>query len=173
MPLEEVKVKLYWMVDGSVQTQRPVSVPPAGVTDSYRSVYKEGGERPTTVGDVMSSPVLALDVGGLVDDAINLLEENDLHHLPLTRSGLLVGLVSDRDLYRALDEPDKPVSQVMTRQLVVTTPDTPLRDAAGAMMERKISCLPVVDADTFPVGIVTIADVMSYLVTHPSLKLWD
>ena len=45
----------------------------------------------------------------------------------------------------------------MTNEVLTTTPDTPLADAARQMLERKIGCLPVLE-DSQLVGILTEAD---------------
>jgi CBS domain-containing protein len=49
------------------------------------------------------------------------------------------------------------VKEVMTTEVITTTPDTPLRDAARVMAERKLGCLPVCERGRL-VGIVTEGD---------------
>ena len=45
----------------------------------------------------------------------------------------------------------------MTRDVLTTTPNTPLQEAAALMRDRKIGCLPVIDGDAL-VGILTEGD---------------
>jgi CBS domain-containing protein len=52
------------------------------------------------------------------------------------------------------------VNEVMTTELVTTTPDTPLAEAARLMAHRKLGCLPVVE-DGKLVGILTEGDFVS------------
>jgi CBS domain-containing protein len=61
----------------------------------------------------------------------------------------------------------------MTSRLIVSRPSTFLKDAARVLMTEKISSLPVIDAELQPVGLVTMADVLGYLVNHPAMELWS
>jgi CBS domain-containing protein len=127
---------------------------------------------PAVVADVMSPEVTTLmrnDTLSLADDIMNL---GRIRHLPvLDDDEQLVGLVSQRDLFRgslarALGYGDLGqrrlldtimVKEVMTEDVVSTTADTPIQDAARLMLERKIGCLPVLERERL-VGIVTEAD---------------
>jgi CBS domain-containing protein len=96
-----------------------------------------------------------------------------IRHLPvLDDDGQhLVGMVSQRDLFRgalacALGYGQHAqrkvldtlfVKEVMSTDVITTTPDTPLVEAARVLVERKIGCLPVVEKGRL-VGIVTESD---------------
>jgi len=54
-----------------------------------------------------------------------------------------------------------PVKEVMAANLLTTTPDTPLSEAARLMAERKIGCLPVVEKDNL-IGILTESDFVAH-----------
>lgn len=79
-------------------------------------------------------------------------------------------MISDRDLRAAtpvLGDPARAdalqsirVGDEMARDVATTRPDDPIEDAALAMYERKIGCLPVVDGEGLLVGIVTSSDVL-------------
>jgi CBS domain-containing membrane protein len=58
------------------------------------------------------------------------------------------------------------VKEVMSTDVLTTTPDTPLVEAARVLMERKIGCLPVVE-DGHLVGIVTEADFVAIVARNP------
>jgi CBS domain-containing protein len=104
-----------------------------------------------------------------VDDVMRL---GRIRHLPVVdEDGSLAGILSQRDLFHggllralgygsharnhALD--DLLVKEAMKTDVVTTTPDTPLADAARVMLKRKIGCLVVLDAGKL-VGILTEAD---------------
>jgi CBS domain-containing protein len=125
------------------------------------------------VRDIMTAEVTTLlrnDKLTLADDIMNL---GRIRHLPvLADDGQeLVGIVSQRDLFRgalahALGYGQHAqrkifdtlsVKQVMSSDVVTTTPDTPLAEAARILTERKIGCLPVVEGGRL-VGIVTETD---------------
>jgi CBS domain-containing protein len=62
------------------------------------------------------------------------------------------------------------VGDFMTRQVVTIHPDSPVRDAARLMLDRKISGLPVVDAADHVVGIVTEHDLLRRRTDRPGSK---
>lgn len=126
----------------------------------------------THVADIMTSDVTTLKQNEkltLADDLMNL---GRIRHLPvLDEDGVVVGIVSQRDLFRgalakALGYGQHAsrkildtfvVKDVMTTDLVTTTPETAVVDAARVMIKRKIGCLPVVK-DGRLVGIITEGD---------------
>jgi acetoin utilization protein AcuB len=88
----------------------------------------------------------------------------------------LAGLVSLLDVARAYPAdvnplsasagergPRRPVSSIMARHLHTVAPDTPIEDAARALLEHKIGALPVL-RDGHPVGIITESDIFRALV---------
>ncbi|MCA9307727.1 MAG: CBS domain-containing protein, partial [Phycisphaerales bacterium] len=56
--------------------------------------------------------------------------------------------------------------QIMTRAIVAASPDDAVSDAACQMFRHGISCLPVLDEDEGCVGIVTLNDVLRWLLDH-------
>jgi CBS domain-containing membrane protein len=95
-----------------------------------------------------------------------------IRHMPVVRGPRLVGLVSSRDVLaaapsRLVDDDEQlaremlsrvPVAEVMKRELITVLPDTELETVCDELLERKIDCLPVVDADGNLLGIVTASD---------------
>ena len=82
--------------------------------------------------------------------------------------GLLVGLFTDSDLTRLLEQHrdeqlDRPLSEVMTRAPTTITSETILEDAVVQLTRKKISELPVVGDDGEPVGMIDITDVIGLL----------
>jgi acetoin utilization protein AcuB len=107
-----------------------------------------------------------------VTDALRLMRERKVRRLPvLDRHGKLVGIVADQDLLYASPSPVSSLSvwemhyllaklkveEVMTRQVITVTEDTPLEEAARIMADNKIGGLPVMREDKL-VGIVTETD---------------
>jgi acetoin utilization protein AcuB len=91
-----------------------------------------------------------------VRQALEILKERRLRHLPvLDEDDVLVGIVSEKDLLRA--QPDRRVSEVMTKKVVTVTEYTALEEAARIMADSKISSLPVMRNGKL-VGIVTETD---------------
>jgi acetoin utilization protein AcuB len=107
-----------------------------------------------------------------VEEALRKMREYHIRRLPvLDRSGQLVGIVSEKDLLYASPSPATSlsiyemnyllsrltVSEVMTRDVITVTEDTPVEDAARIMTDNKIGGLPVVREGQL-VGIITETD---------------
>jgi acetoin utilization protein AcuB len=107
-----------------------------------------------------------------ISEALNLMKKERVRRLPVVdKHGQLVGIVSDKDLLHASPSPATSLSvweityllsqirveDVMTKQVITVTEDTPLEDAARIMADNKIGGLPVVK-DGAVVGIITETD---------------
>ena len=98
--------------------------------------------------------------------------------------GRLAGLFTDSDLARLFEDRadaafDEPVGNVMTTRPVVIGPDARAGEALDVLRARKISELPVVDAEGRPVGMIDITDLIGLEPSVPTappppvLKLAD
>ena len=125
------------------------------------------------VRDSMVREVITVSPETTAAEALKLCRERGIRHLPVLDGGRMVGLISDRDLRLAtpaLGDPNRAaalekirVGDEMSREITTADPEDPIEQAAMAMHERKIGCLPVVEGDTL-VGILTASDVMAALV---------
>jgi len=124
------------------------------------------------VKDVMSREVRTVTRNDQLGVADKLMRDERIRHLPvIDESGDVCAVVSQRDLFRgallrALGYGSRAeetmlrqvvVKEAMSAELVTTTPDTSVAEAARVMIERGIGCLPVLDAGKL-VGIVTETD---------------
>lgn len=131
------------------------------------------------VEDYMSknTKTIAPDAGLI--DALLLTCSTDVRHLPVIKDGKMIGIISDRDIKRALPtkQSDKntdiwdaleevKVESVMTTNVMTTTKSTDLRSAATVMMREKVSALPVVDAEGALEGIITTEDILWAYITE-------
>ena len=124
------------------------------------------------VSDAMTRELETLDSNQRLTVAEDLMQQRRIRHLPvLNDDGDLVGIVSQRDLFfgalawsmgqgklaqeKALEA--FPVKQVMHTDVVTIESDEPLSEAARLMADRKIGCLPVLQAGKL-VGILTEGD---------------
>jgi CBS domain-containing protein len=89
-----------------------------------------------------------------------IMAEEIVRHFPVVNEkGTIVGIVSDRDLFT----PEARVAaDVMTRSVVTVSPKAKLETAAAQLVNRNISCLPVMENSTL-VGIVTTTDLVMTL----------
>jgi acetoin utilization protein AcuB len=125
------------------------------------------------VSEWMTSDPFTLTEGDRVKTAVQHLLSAGIRHVPILRDGKLVGIVTDRDLRRALPSleagagPEKyrafmeqtPLKDIMTANPVTCTPEADLVDAVRIFAERKLGAIPIVDADRL-VAILTQIDIM-------------
>ena len=125
------------------------------------------------VRDVMTTVVTTLKRNDKLTLADDVMQLGRIRHLPILDDDAeqLVGIVSQRDLFRGalaqalgygqyarrklLDT--FAIKDMMTTDVITTSPDTPLVDAAQLLIERKIGCLPVVENERL-IGIITEGD---------------
>lgn len=92
--------------------------------------------------------------------ALDIMGEYHISGLPVThKDGLVVGIVTNRDLRFETDF-ERPVSEVMTSEgLVTVPPDTGLEEAKRLLHKHRIEKLLVVDAKGYLKGLITIKDI--------------
>ena len=94
-----------------------------------------------------------------VRDALALMERYRISGVPITKEGKLVGILTNRDL-RFESNYDQPISNIMTKDGLVTAPEgTSLDDAQKILGKHRIEKLPIVDKDGYLKGLITIKDI--------------
>ena len=125
----------------------------------------------------MTPNVITIDRNESLGTALRLMREHRIRRLPVVSKGKLVGIVSDRDLKGALPSQATSldvwelhglidrmkISDIMTKKVITTTPDSTIERVALTMMEKKIEGLPVLDTAGNLVGIITEGDVFRAL----------
>jgi IMP dehydrogenase len=103
---------------------------------------------------------ITLPKDATVADAKNNMKEHSIGGIPvIDDNGLLIGIVTNRDL-RFEKNNDRKISEVMTSENLVTTKvGTSLKEAEGILQENKIEKLPVVTNDNKLVGLITFRDI--------------
>jgi acetoin utilization protein AcuB len=101
------------------------------------------------------------------------------HHLLVVDEGVLVGVVSDRDLLRAISPNidttrytaqdwstlQKRVHQISTRHPITLPPEATVLEAVSIFNTYCISCIPIVALDNRPLGILSWRDILKHLTT--------
>jgi IMP dehydrogenase len=102
-----------------------------------------------------------------IGDALKLMKENKIGGIPIVNNaGKLVGILTNRDLRFETNKKRK-VSEVMTREKLVTAPEgTDLKKAEKILQKYKIEKLPVVGRDGKLIGLITYRDIIQ-LQSHP------
>lgn len=125
----------------------------------------------------MSASPVTVEPDDTLETVKEIFDQLAFHHLPVVEDYRLVGVVSDRDLLKALSPHlgsaaetardlatlKKRVHQVMNRSLVTLPVSAQLADAIRIFNREGVSCIPVVDEEQRPLGILTWRDVMRAL----------
>ena len=128
--------------------------------------------------DLMTPDPVTATPQATVAEVWDLMRELEIRHVPVVENGVLVGMLSDRDLAR-LDigrlltdegaealrlELSTPVVKVMSADVVAVNPETETEEIVELLVEHRFGALPVVRPDTRElVGIVSYIDVLRAL----------
>lgn len=121
--------------------------------------------------DIMTENPVSVKPWETIGQAEELMAENRIRQLPVTKDHELVGIVTDRDIRSFLsgclstpEESEKArgtqVNDVMTGAPLTLSPEDDLHDAVELLLEEKIGGVPVVDSAEGLVGIVTYVDIL-------------
>ena len=126
------------------------------------------------VGQFMSKDVFSVKTDDIIDLAANIMDWKNIRHIPVEdKNGNLVGLITSgmflRFMARSYGKQQKmiPVNEIMIKEPITATPETPTAKAIEIMLKNKVGCLPVVHRKKL-VGIVTENDFVK--ISH---KLFD
>lgn len=132
--------------------------------------------------DIMSTPAVVCGPHATLAEVVDLLVDREVSGLPVVDDdGAVVGIISERDLARALGAPvmrlamhgaiqtgpflrhshgeSLDASRIMSSPVVSVDPDTPLREVAATMVDHQVNRLAVVEGGRL-VGVVTRGDIL-------------
>jgi CBS domain-containing protein len=103
-------------------------------------------------------------------DVVRLMVEHNIGAVAVLRNGEMAGLFTERDLMRRVvnesrDPRTTPVAEVMTRDLVVVSPDRSLEDCLALMRERGFRHLPVCQGKQLR-GLISLRDLLAHAVVE-------
>ncbi len=125
------------------------------------------------VKDLMVRDVATLDIGDELSLANDIMKLGRIRHLPVLEGKTLVGILSERDLFRSSllealgHEPTKTrdvmkairIQDIMVRKLITVSPEADIKEAVELMLKHKIGCVPVVSGGEL-LGLVTETDIL-------------
>jgi acetoin utilization protein AcuB len=131
----------------------------------------------------MSKKVITVNADDTMQNAIYILQEQNIKILPVMDDANLVGIITDRDLKKAspsdattldMHELLFLVSKIKVRDLMkkpvyTAKPDDTVEEAAARLLEKKVSGLPVLDESDRLVGIITRSDLFRVLISLSGL----
>ncbi|MCJ7786226.1 MAG: CBS and ACT domain-containing protein [Desulfobacterales bacterium] len=135
------------------------------------------------ISDVMTKNPITVDSETLVLDAQRIMRENNIRRLPVVDKGNLVGIVTQHDLLQASPSPATSLSihelnyllakmkvkEVMKKNPITLSPDTPFEEALRFGQDKKIGSFPIMDKGKL-VGIITESDIVRFLTRALGLR---
>ena len=114
---------------------------------------------------VMSKKVVSVSVPGSREKVLDLMRKENKAVLPVVKEddNKLVGVVTRSDLINNPDE--EQIAMLMSRTLIIASPDEDVKDVASRMIENNVRRVPVVNDDGELVGIITSFDIVSQALT--------
>lgn len=126
-----------------------------------------------TVHDIMTAHVITIDSHATLPEIRDILAENAFRHVLVKEHNRIVGVITDRDIRRALPSDatslakweipllleNTKAKELMHSPVITVLEDAPIQYAARVMLEEGISCLPVLYGDELK-GIVTSSDIL-------------
>ncbi len=123
------------------------------------------------VSEIMSRELVTTTPDKRVGQALQLMQQHNIRHLPVLEHGRMVGWITSRDLREVLlaSMLEKiTVGDVMIKAPLSVTPESGVEEAARLIREHKVGGLPVLEGDRL-VGVITMLDVIGAFLTLLSL----
>lgn len=115
------------------------------------------------VSTLAKRPAITISAKATIADAAKVMSERRIGFLPVLDNGRLVGVVSERDLVRAVASglsPDQPIEMVMTREVITINFNDDVEAAWALMKSKGIRHLVVLRGDEV-YGVVSIRDFLA------------
>lgn len=129
------------------------------------------------INEIMSKRIVTIEMDDTLRVVRDIFSNVKFHHLLVVEHGRLYGVLSDRDLLKALSPNletaaesrqdratlNKRVHQVMSREPITLPESAGVYDAIRLFNTQTITCIPIVDSQNRPVGIISWRDILKML----------
>ncbi len=140
-------------------------------------------KRAVVAQDLMTTPVTTLSSDATLADAWETMRRDGLRHIPIVSlHGVLVGMVSDRDILRHAPElvlaansaqaAHRRLGEILSPRLIFAAPLTEIRQIARLMLDESIHAVPILDPLRRPIGLLSTQDLLRAVAHHGPLELW-
>lgn len=133
------------------------------------------------VSAIMTRTVVTVEMDDTLKTIYGIFKKVKFHHVPVVEGHKLSGVISDRDILRHMspfvgtpsqmsrDEAtmNKRAHQIMSRMPITITRTHNIHEAIAMLLDKKVSCLPVVSTQGHVEGIVTWRDLMQACLMEP------
>ena len=134
----------------------------------------ESETRTSVIGRIMTTRVVTIEMDDSLEVVRDIFKKVRFHHLLVVDNNRLVGIISDRDMLKAVSPfvgtmsettrdratLNKRAHQIMLHHPVTVRSSCSLQEAAELMLARGVSCLPITTVGGEVLGIVTWKDVL-------------
>ena len=126
------------------------------------------------VGEIMTRNVVSVPIDATIVEAAELMRDSDIGFLPVIASGIVVGVVTDRDLVvRGIGEGKNPyitqIQYLMSTKPVCCYEDDVLTEAADILATNHVHRLVVVDDNNKLAGLLSIDDLAAHMSSDRAL----
>ena len=145
-------------------------------TDSAFGAYKifqESSPCPVLKAeDIIRTHMITVGPQCSVVEAISIMNERAVHHLPVIDEKRLVGLVSDRDLLGHETKNESLVRDLMSTRLLTARNDSSLWKIAQIMTTGRVHCVLVIDEEQKLQGLLTSLDILACMTYQAPTEVW-
>ncbi|MBA6379008.1 MULTISPECIES: CBS domain-containing protein [unclassified Colwellia] len=134
---------------------------------------------------IMSTNLITLELDDDLSKAKAIFDQHSIHHILILCDKQLVGVVTDRDIYKHLSPTigtknetprdhsmlQKKLHLIMNRDLTTAKAEVSLNDAVLMFHDNHLSCLPIVNDEMQPIGIISWRDILKVIARQYRNKL--
>lgn len=135
--------------------------------EAYQKVVKkfEHQRKRYYAHDIMSSPVHMIKNEMKVSDGLLILKKFGHRHLPvINENGTILGMASDREFINQNE--NKLCSEVMLKKVIVADEYASINQLAIIFLQEQLNAVPIINNKKEIVGIVTITDILKYVILN-------
>ena len=137
------------------------------------------------VKQIMNQNIVTVHMDDTLYTVKEIFENARFHHLLVVDSDKLYGIISDRDLFKAIspnlgtasETPkdtatlNKRAHQIMSRKPVALKQSADINDVIHVFNSHTISCIPIIDDENRPIGVITWRDIFHLLVQKNKISV--
>lgn len=127
----------------------------------------------------MTKNVISVDENEPIKIVKQTLEKNTIHSVPITREGILIGMITRGDIQRASVSElpsleryelntmveDVQAKEIMSKSVITVSPISTIDEVAEVLLKNRILATPVIDENSKIIGIITKSDIFKALIS--------
>jgi CBS domain-containing protein len=147
--------------------------------EEWSIMYEESGKTKVLDSDTFKKPVknikvrkpLVLEMGRTVKDAVGLMQKKRMGCVLIVKGWKLAGILTERDLLMKIVGSGKDIGKVKVEEIMTPDPEAFQPDDSVAFVLNAMSIggyrhVPIVDEQNKPVAVVSIKDLVAFIVEH-------